>query len=449
MDYTKENITPIKIKISVANTASEVDKLIDSNIRELQAGVNLPGFRPGKAPVNLLVKKFKKEILENALEDLIKENAQTILAKEDLSPLGTVNFKQPESFEKGKEAHWSFELELMPEIELPEYKGLKTTQQKTVVSEENIAAAMKAMKNLASKKIPINSQAPAKDGQFVSIDIEMLDDNGEYDRDFSMRHYEMEVGAKELHPEIDALVRGLPVGNTAKKEITFPADFPNPRLAGQTRTVNVRVNSVHENDASSWEKNWSGEEGEKRYNEFKDLFSKMQHAQLTDMHKSIAEGKLLGQLLKLTEFPVPETFKNFEYQRIMKEYEQKMQKNGTSLASAGEKLGEILAEINKAAENAAAQETLLLAIAKKEGITVSEEELVHAIEDYSQDSGEDLHSAFNSLQQSGILPFLRYKLLADKAMDFIYENAEITEVESDADEADKADIPTAVPANED
>lgn len=427
MEYSQENPTPIKIKISVTSSPAEVDAAINRKIQEYKSHVQLPGFRTGKAPANLISKKFGPQILEEAREELLDDEIREIVAKEGIKPLANLELSAPKEFERGKPAEWSFTYEVLPEFDLPEYTGLKAEHAKAFVSEEDVARALNGLKTLSSRKIPVTDNSLPKDGQIVNADIDIISD-GKPVAELSLPHFDMEIGKGMLLPEIDSIARGLPVGNITEKEIAFPENFPNSKLAGQTHLVRMKINSLSKMDSSAWDSRWAGKDGEKNLGELKELIRSSQSADMENRNKAITETALLEQLLKQVDFPVPEALADFEYRRILSELNSQLQSRGLSLGAMGEKLGEILENAKKDAEKAAARETLLLAIAAKEGLKVDDQELLDAIEEYSNANGEEFNATLRSMRESGTINFLRNKLLSDKAMDLIYSKAEIIEV---------------------
>lgn len=434
MEFSQENLTPIKLKLSVRNNAEEVDAAFDKAINKYKANAQLPGFRPGKAPANLIAKRFASQILEEARDGLLNDAIREIVEKESIKPVANLELGAPQVFEKGKPAEWSFTYEVMPDIDLPEYVGLKAEHVKAEVPEENVERALNSFKNLSSRRIPVKETTPPQDGQIANVNIDIIED-GKAVPELALSRYDMEIGQGTLLPEIDALARGLPVGNTTEKEIAFPEDFPNPKLAGQTKLVRMRINSVSDLDSSHWDSTLEGEEGQKKLETLRNLIRSSQMAELEQHSKAITETALLEQLLKQVDFPVPEAFTDFEYRRILSELNNQLHSRGLSLGALGEQLEKTLESAKKDAEKAAARQTLLLAIAAKEGLEISDEELLSAINNYSKANGEEFEATLHSLRESGTISFLRNKLLSDKAMDFVYEKADITETPARTEQA--------------
>lgn len=432
MEYKQETLSPIKLKYSVIVPATEVDDKIRQEINRLQKTLRLPGFRPGKAPASLLMKRFQATIMDEVRDALIEQNLDDILKKEKIEPLSNLFINKSETISQGNDFKWSFEYEILPEFELPEYKGLKGRIERVEVSSADVDRAMATFRDVTARKIPVNDGRPAVDGQIANIDIEILD-NGKPMQEFGSRHYEFKMGSGDLLPELEILIKGIPVGNMAEKEIVFPSDFRIKELAGKTHTVRVKVNSVFDLDEAVWEERWKGDEGQKKLSEFRQLIQESQIAQKKEYAKGTAEAALLSQILEKVEFPVPQSLLDFEYKRILTEYNSYLHSRGLTLAALGDQTEKMLETSKKNAEIAARQLTALLAIARKENIRLEENELASAIENYSKENGEDFTASVRKLQESGMLNNLKNKLLADKAMTFIYENADLEETDPEAE----------------
>ena len=162
-----------------------------------------------------------------------------------------------------------------------------------------------------------------------------------------------------------------------------------------------------------------------------------------NLNKSAAQKTLLDRLLKMVEFPLPESLLEIQMRSLIGGLAARLERQGKSLDSLGKSNEDLRKEMLPEAEEMARIQVLLLSIARKEGLEVSDHEVTTHLYQESLRSGEDFKSLRESYERSGMIFVLRDRLLADKAMDMIYAKAKVTEVEPKAAPAADAETPKA------
>lgn len=427
MEYKVENLSSVKSRIDVEIPASEVNSTLAATANSYKNSIQIPGFRKGKVPMPLIEKRFHDEIYNEARQKIYEENVEELLTKIDLHPLsGFVIKNEDKPIEKDQIYRYSFEFEHLPKFELPEYKGLSVEQTKVIPNPAAVDQAIMRLKKLGSKLVRLDTQEPPKEGQIANINFEIVE-NGEIIKDHSANDFDLDIGSGLGIPDLETLVKGTPVGHTTEKEITFEPDFADKVLAGKTVTLRIKVNHVSEYDFSTFDKIV-----EKNNNSYEQLVKTLEDsykAEMEDINASVAKQKLLDSLLKMTDFELPEIFLEFEIDRALANMEQQLKEQGKSIKALGKTIEELKEQVKPQAEQRARGQTFLMAVADKENLEVSDEDVAQNIYDNCQRSGHNFYEVVDSMKKNGLIYRLKNNLLADKAMDFIYDKANVTFVD--------------------
>lgn len=431
MEYKIEEISPVKVKIDISIPLEEVDKAIKAASETYRKNVKLDGFRKGKAPAALVEKHFHNEIYDEARQNLIGKNIDKVITEIDRKPVsGAVPKGTDAAPQLGTEYAFSIEFEVLPRIDLPVYEGLTVDQEKAVVEDKDIDRMVERLFTLASKYKKVDGIAPAKDGQVANVDIEILE-KGEPLSDLAQKNYDHDLDGDGL-PEFDEIIKSIPVGNTGEKDITFPEDFPDETMAGKTLTVRVKVNAVKEKDRSFLE-NMEAE----KLNDMREGLRNIYLAQTSVENRQKAEEALLDQLLKQVDFPLPESMVDFEIRNILGDIQTQLKHQGKNLNDLGKPVKDLIEQVRPQAENFARNQVLLMAIAQKENLDITEDELIESINKDCERTGESLKDAVRVLRDNGMIFKWRDRMLADKAMELVYSKANVEMVEPEKKVAPK------------
>lgn len=424
MEYKVENLSPVKSKIDIEIPAREVNSALAAAANSYKNSIQMPGFRKGKVPLSLIEKRFHDEIYQEARQKIYEENLEELLTRIELHPLsGFIIKNENKPIQKDQEYSYSFEFEHLPKFELPEYKGLSVEQVKAQPNPAAVEQAIKRLKRLGSKLVRLDTQEPPKEGQTANINFEIIE-NGKPLKDHSVHDFDLDIGDGLGIPEMEELAKGTPVGHTTEKEIAFGPDFMDKSLAGKTVTLRLKVNHVSEPDFSAFDKIV-----EKNNNSYEQLVKTLEDSYKTEMEEinsSVAKQKLLDSLLKMANFELPEIFLEFETARALSDMDQQLKAQGKSIKDLGKTNEELKEQVRPQAEQRARGQTFLMTVADRENLEVSDEEVAQNIYDNCRRTGQDFREVVDSMKKNGLIYRLKNNLLADKAMDFIYNNANIT-----------------------
>ncbi|MDR2056062.1 MAG: trigger factor [Desulfovibrio sp.] len=439
MEYKTEELSPVKKKVVIIAEAQEVEAAIAGAVALYKTSLQLDGFRKGKVPARVIEKRFQGKIYEEARQDLVNVHINEIMQSLGLSPVSGIHLDGPDTLERGKGYTYSIEFEVLPSLDLPPYEGLEEVQEKVVVKEEEVDEVLERIRRDNARLVPVDGNGPAVDGQVVNLDFAAYAD-GKPVENVSAENFELALGERQALEQFEELVKTIPYGQEGEGEIHFPDDFIAPHLAGKTVTMKVRVHAVKERQLPELDNELAKKLGLETIGELREKIADSYVKSRTSLNKGATQKKLLDRLVKMTDFPLPESMVDIQVNTLLAARKSRLERAGKSLESLGKSLEDLRAEVLPRARATARCQVLMLSIAKKEGLEVSDQEVNSHIYQASLQSGDDFNTLRNQYEKSGMIFALRDRLLADKAMELVYAKAAISEVEpSESEEAEAAD----------
>lgn len=434
MEYSVEEISPVKKKVGISIEPQEVEAAILGAVTLYQDSVKLDGFRKGKVPASVVEKRFHDRIYDEARQDLINVHINDVMQKLGVQPVSGINITGAEApLERGKGYSYSMEFEVLPQFDLPPYEGLEVEQEAVRVDDAEVTEVIERIRRDRAKVAPVDGNAPAVDGQIANLDFQAFE-NGEPVPGIKAEGFDLSLGEREALEDFEALVKTIRPGEEGEGEITFPADFVAQDLAGKTVTMKVKVHAVKERQLPPLDDALAKSMGQENVDKLKEAITDSYLKTRERLHKGAAQKKLLDGLLKMVDFPLPEAMLEADLRTLMTDLAVRMERQGKRLDALGKTEEELRKELLPQAEEATRSLILLLSIARKEGLEVSDQEVMAQIYQNSLRTGQDFKALQQEYERNGVIFLLRDRLLADKAMDRIYAKATVKEIPAQADE---------------
>ncbi len=430
MEYTVEDLSPVKKKVHITVDAKEVEAAIMAAVALYRSSVQLDGFRKGKVPASVIESRFRDKIYEEAKQDLVNVHINNVVQELGVSPVSGIDF-DGKGLERDEAFVYSISFEVLPTFDLPPYEGMEIEQEKAVVTDAEVEEFIERIRKDRATLEVAQGNGPAVDGQVADIDFAAFE-NGEPLEGISSQNFQMNLGEGQALEDFEKLVKSTALGETKEGDVTFPEDFLAPDLAGKTITMKVTVHAIKErklpelNDELA--KSMGQENLEALRNAFVDSYTKSRN----NLHKGTAQKQLLDSLLKMVEFDLPESMVETHTRSLLAERQSKLESQGKSLASLGKSLEELTAEMREEAEKITRAQVFLMTAGKKENVEVQEQEVDMAIYQMAQRSGQDFKQLRDDYIRSNAIFTLRDRIMADKAMEAIYGKAKVVEVEGKA-----------------
>lgn len=428
MQYAQEDISPVKKKIVITVPVEECEAALGAAIAMYRSNLTLDGFRKGKVPSSLVEKRFQKEIVHEATTDLVNVHINEVIDSTKLAPVSRIDFDGGE-IERGKEFVYSISFEVMPQFDLPPYEGFAVEQEEAVVDEAEIDAVIDRVRGNMAETVDVAEARKPGDGDIAVVDFEAFDDQGTPIPGIKADNFQITIGEGQTIADFETLIRDLTPDETKEAPCAFPADFFNPEFAGKTVSMKATLKGIKqkklpEADDAFAKKAGNFESMEKLRESVRESYMKSR----SDLHKSEAQRKILDGLLKLVEFPVPDSMVAQHLNGMVGDVVEKLERQGKGLAAIGKTEDDLRTDFQAEAELRARSQILLLTVGRTEKLEVTEGEVDLALHRLSAQAGQDFAAVKEYYSRNNLLFALRDRLLADKAMDLIHQKAAVTMV---------------------
>jgi len=425
MQYVSENLSPVKKKITVTVPAEEVNAAISATLAMYRTSISLDGFRKGKVPTSIIEKRFHGQVYKEATTDLVNVHINEIIGEGALTPVSRIDYDGGDLV-RDNDFVYSISFEVLPDFDLPAYEGFAVEQEESEVAESDVSAVVERLRANMGEVITIGETREPKDGEIAVVDFEAFDENGAPIAGVRADNFQLTLGEGQTLPDFEALVKSMKTGEEKEGQVSFPADFFNPEFAGRTVTMKaklygIKAKKLPELDEAFARKAGGFESMDKLRDSVRESYVKSR----TDLNKSDAQKHLLDQLLKLVDFPVPDSMLENHIGMQVGDLQDRLERQGKNLASLGKTEAQIREEVRPEAEMRARSQILLLTIARKKSLTVSEDEVDLQLRRMAMQGGQDYNAVKDYYTKNNLLFALRDRLLADKAMDEIFSKADV------------------------
>ena len=435
MSHSIEVVSPVSRKISVTVPAEEVNSALTAAAKAVGAGVTLPGFRKGKAPAAVIEKRLTAEVYARASETLVNQKVADILEQENLKPLSKLDF-DGDPIARGKDLVFSFAFETLPDIALPEdLSALSVNMGPSEATAEDIEEFTTGMrKRFATLEDVAESRLP-ENGDIVTIDVD-----GEVDgkpvqgmkvREYSIQLTEPQEG-KQLS-ELDKIIRGLRPGEEGDGSMPCPEDHPDESLRGKTADLHVKLHKIQKEILPELNEEFAKKVGFQDLEALKKALADQANRQKAADARSEAEQSLLDSCLEGLEFPLPETVvkaQQADYENELRGY---LQQQGLEKDAIEESLKTMHEQTRKQGEERARAFVFLAALAQREKLEVSPQEIDFQIMQMASQYKEDFRKLRDALYSNGAVADIRERMLNRKAMNLMFDKAQKNGAEAAAE----------------
>ena len=420
-----------QVEMDVRVPTEPVRKIREQVISTFSRRASIPGFRKGKAPRAVVERFLDQEALkEQIIESLLSDAYDAALEKTGLKPLDRAEITDQELTEDGA-LTFKATLTVRPEITLGEYKGIEATRHITPVTDEQAEREFERLRSRHAQYGDLPEGAAIEKGDLVVVDYDMVVD-GEKREDASASGYPLEVGADQLFPELnDALVGARP-GDAREFQITYPENHTDASLAGRTATFQVLVKQARRRQLPELNDEFAAQVSGL---ETVDALRERMRQNLEAIGKAIAEEGVRDQLVrKLAEgatLDVPQAIVSRETDRRIDEVTEELERRDLTLhqylQQNGRSFQDWKADLEADARQIARRALILDEIGEREKIEVTDEELhaeMHRLAEAEHIDEERLHQR---LHDSGELTRLYNRLYHRNILQFLVDNAQVTE----------------------
>ena len=416
-----------KVKLSVEVPEAEFEKAIDGAFRKLAREVKIPGFRPGKAPRQLLEARIGTEAArEQALRDALPEYYAEAVEAEDIDVIAPPEIDITAGEQEG-DVHFNAVVEVRPIIELDGYSGLKLEIPSPEISDEIVDAQIDQLRD---RFADLEEKSGALgDGDYAQIDIKGYVHDEVIDS-LSATDFLYEVGSGTVVPKLDDELRGAKAGDILKFNDKLPERFGD--RAGEDVAFQVLVKEAKRKVLPEANDEWASEVSEfDTLDELRadarqrlELYNKVQ-SQL------LVRDKALDAVADLVDVEVPDALVTQDMERRLHDLAHRLERQGATIQQYIEALGQereaFLDELRAGSTRSVKADLALRAVVANEDITATDEEVDREIEQYAERSGEKPEKVRREFERRGVLEAVRSDIARGKAIQFLVDNATVVD----------------------
>ena len=425
MEVTKNQLEGNKVELKVEIEAERVNEALEQAYKKVVKDIDISGFRKGKVPRKVLEARYGKEVLhKDALDILIPEGYREALDETGIEPIDQPDIEDFH-IEEDEPASFTAIVEVKPEVELGEYTDLGVEKESAEVTEEEIEEEIERVRNQHSQLVASDKEV-VEDGDFVIIDFEGKKD-GEPFPGGSAEEYSLEIGSNTFIPGFEEQLIGAQVGDELELNITFPEDYNAEDLAGEDVIFDVEIKEIKEKQLPELDDEFAKEVSDyETFEEYKESIKERLQKSKEDRTQREYENKLIEKASQNAEVDVPEKMVEDELNTMFQNFTQSVSQQGMEVQDYLDYMGtdeEGWKEQNKeAAENRTRSNLVLEAIAEKEGIEISEEEIEEQIQEIAESNDQDPEQIKAFLQMQGQLDGLKDGLKMQKTIEYLKDN---------------------------
>lgn len=440
MNVTVESLAPCRKLIRVEVDAQAVDAAYEKATVDFQREVKIPGFRPGKAPKDLILKNYSKQLDDEVRRRLIGDNYKKALADNKIHPVNNPDIEEIQ-FARGQNLQFAATVDTAPEFELPQYKGIKVRRETGDVTDADIERAFNILREQRVKYNDVNREA--KDGDVVVVSYTATSEGkplieiAPTARGLTRQdNFWMEIKEGSFIPGFTEQLKGAKAGDKRTVNITFPKDFVAPALSEKPGVYEVEIKSVKEkvlpelND--EFAKGWKAENMDGlREGVRKDLQNELNYKRQMQVRNQCMKALLDG-----ANFELPESVVTHETRSVINEIVNENHRRGVPQEIIEQKKNEIFGSAANSARERVKGAFILGKIADKEGIRVTQEDLVQRVSQLAQQNQMTFQKMVKELQDRNALNTVSEQVLVAKALDFVVQQAQIEDVPAGTLEAE-------------
>ncbi|GGC85213.1 trigger factor [Tersicoccus solisilvae] len=412
MKSAVEKLDPTRVKLTVEVPSEELKPSIDEAYKTISGQIQVPGFRKGKVPNRLIDQRVGRGyVIETAINEGLNGWYQQAVQEAELRPLSRPEVEiteVPDPSAAAGDLKFQVEVDVMPEIELPDYTGIEVTVDATETSDEDVTTALDELRGRFGTLV--TADRPAAEGDFVTIDLTATIGDEQVDAAQGLSY---QIGAGTMLDGMDEALTGLSAG----EETVFATKLAGGDHAGEEAQVKVVLTAVKDRELPE-----ADDEFAQLASEFdtidellEDLKGKAAESKVAEQGVQ-ARDKVLEKLLELVEVPVPASL-------VSEQVEQHFAQS----AEADHDTEEHRAEVAKNTEEAFRNEVVLDAIAEKEEVGVEQAELIEYIVTTAGQYGMDPNQFAQMLDQGGQVPMMIGEVRRRKALAVVLEKARVTD----------------------
>ncbi len=430
VDYVKKEKNTVYFDAQF--TPEEFEEAVQKAYIANRSRFNIPGFRKGKAPRQLIELNYGKEIFyEDAINELLPDAYSQAIEEFKLEPVDRPDV-DIDDIEKDKPIIAKFSVEVKPEVKLGDYSSIEIEKTDYTVTEEMINAELERVRDMNARIIDAGDREIA-DGDILTIDFEGFIDGEAFDGG-SAEDQTLEIGSGQFIPGFEEGLIGKKKGEEVEINVKFPEDYFEESLRGKDATFKVTIKEVKYKELPELDDEFAMDVSEfDTLEEYKQSIKEELEKSLKEQENIDIENKIVEKLVEISEFEIPEAMIEAQIDSELDNFDYRMKMQGFSLEKyleltnmTIEQMRESFREIAKKKVEA---QLVLEAVAKNENVQATEEDIQKELEKIAESYSPDNKEKFIEDMKKGDLNFLTEGIINDKVLDMLKERVKYVQME--------------------
>ncbi|MDR3700847.1 MAG: trigger factor [Candidatus Sulfopaludibacter sp.] len=408
----------LDISVPVEDVASETNRVTE----DVQKRAKLPGFRPGKVPASIIRKTFAGDIRQKVLEIIIPRFLSQQFAADNLNVVGTPDISDVH-FHEGEPLRFKATFEVVPEIELGDYKDVEVPYHDPEVTDEDVSKRIEEIREQKAQYVNVDPR-PLENGDHAVVSLESI---GGVEEPIKQDEMVLEIGGADTLESFSENLRGLSPEDTKDFEVTYPEDYGSAKLAGKTVMFHATVKGLRRKELPEVNDEFAQDLGDYRtVDELREAIRKGIFGQRQYEAQQEAKNKIIDKLVEQHDFPVPETF-------VERQVKNRVEQSLRAMAAEGMDPRQLKLDWNKVKESQREKalhevkaSMLLSRISEREAIHATRDEVDKEVERQARQTREPIAALHMKFEKDGTLGRIASHIQTEKTLNFLFEHARKT-----------------------
>lgn len=421
MKATVEQLNPVQRRVSVEISKDEVNQAFESAYKRLQKKARIQGFRPGKAPLNVIRKLYGANVSSEVHENLVNQHLFSALNQEAIRPIASPMVESSQAPVMDKEFTFTAVVDVMPTIEIDDYKGVAVEVEKYSVKDETVQRELDLLRRRQAKVRATEGNEAAQAGMLAAISHTATHDNVDLPQ-MRVENMTVALGHEELFKGLEEHIIGMRVGESKDADVTLPADYGDTELASKTLRFHITLNDLKHLDVPEFNDEFAKDLDFENADALKGKIKEQLDERASDMSRQKLETGILDSIVDKHPFDVPPAMVDQVVDSMIDELPHPNQ-DERAKALRNEELRKNFRQTAKRRT----QNTLVLwHVVQKEQLQVSDADVRDRLEQTIAYSGIKDPKQLGRLRQN-LEPRIRENMIFEKAMNFLVDHAQVTE----------------------
>ena len=428
MQISVESLSSIKKKITFEVPAQQVQAEVDKAYAEIRKHAAIKGFRKGKVPMGLIEKHYAEKMADDVLKGLVNETYFKAITEQGLDPV-SYPVIESDPLKPGEPFKYSATVDVFPEVAVKDYLGLELVKEQIGEDDAPVAARLREMQESMAQLVPAAEGHAAAMGDFVVFDFTGTLDGVPFEGG-AAEDFQLELGSGRFIPGFEDQLVGMTAGSNGSVKVSFPEGYGNAELAGKPADFAVTVKEIKVKELPELDDEFAKQFGEfETLAELKQKLSELQQAQEERRIDNELRERLIKSVIEKNDLEVPEVLVDRQVGMMMENSKQRLASQRLSLEMMGLTEEGYKVQFRDVAREQVKGSLLLDAVAQKESIEVTDEDIARQVAEIAAGTKQDPEKVASLYQTNArAKENLIAQMREDKAVQFLLERAQVTVV---------------------